>query len=83
MRRQGRWNISWPNGIASTPQTEKGTFRGEIHHPQWPLQPAQGEISLNTMTEASGISLPTSEALLHFARRQDVVVWPPHRVSSS
>jgi uncharacterized protein YqjF (DUF2071 family) len=48
-------------------------FRGEIHHPPWPLQPGEAKIDVNTMAplgiEASG------EPLLHFARRQDVVIW--------
>jgi hypothetical protein len=29
------------------------------------------------MTEASGIALPSHNPLLHFAHRQDVVVWHP------
>ncbi len=48
-------------------------FRGEIHHPPWPLQPAEAEIAVNTMAPPG---LETSgEPLLHFARRQDVVIW--------
>ncbi len=56
-------------------------YRGEIHHRPWPLQPAAGEISVNTMTAPLGIRLPGAPPLLHFARRLDVVVWPPQRVS--
>ncbi len=48
-------------------------FRGEIHHPPWPLQRAEAEIAVNTMAPPG---LETScEPLLHFARRQDVVIW--------
>lgn len=33
------------------------------------------------MTAPLGIALPEGEALLHFARRLDVVVWPPRPVA--
>ena len=56
-------------------------IRGEIHHPPWPLQEAEAEFTRNTMAEALGIAL-ISRPLLHFARRQDVLVWPPQRVSA-
>lgn len=46
----------------------------DIHHPPWPLQTAEAEIGLNTMAP-EGIEL-TGEPLLHFAERQDVVIWP-------
>jgi uncharacterized protein len=55
-------------------------FRAEIHHPRWELQPAEAEISLNTMTAAAGITLPDTAPLLHFSRRQDMVAWPPARL---
>jgi uncharacterized protein YqjF (DUF2071 family) len=54
-------------------------FRADIHHPPWPLQPARAATELNTMPPA-GVELPDAEPLLHFARRQDVVIWPPRRV---
>lgn len=54
-------------------------FRGEIHHPPWPLQRAEAEFESNTMAEALGIALE-SDPLLHFARRQHVVVWPPKKI---
>jgi len=50
-------------------------FCGEIDHAPWPLQRAEAEIGVNTMATASGITLPTSKPLLHFARRQEVRVW--------
>lgn len=50
--------------------------RLDIHHPPWLLQPAEAEISLNTMAAAAGIALPSVPPLLHFSRRQDVVAWP-------
>jgi len=55
-------------------------IRGEIHHGSWPLQIAEAEFADNTMTEAAGISLPRIAPLLHFSRRQDVVVWAPERI---
>jgi uncharacterized protein len=55
-------------------------IRGEIHHAPWPLQLAEAEFAENTMTIASGIALPHSRPLLHFASRQDVIVWPPKQV---
>jgi uncharacterized protein len=54
-------------------------WRAEIHHPPWPLQPATAAIERNTMARAHGFELPADEPLLHFARRQDVVVWNPIR----
>lgn len=55
-------------------------IRGEIHHTPWSLQVAEAEFSRNTMAEAAGIPLPVSKPLLHFAKRQDVVVWQPARL---
>ena len=50
--------------------------RADIHHRPWPLQPARAEVAENTMTERLGIRLPRQEPLLHYAARQDVLVWP-------
>jgi uncharacterized protein YqjF (DUF2071 family) len=50
-------------------------MRAEIHHPPWPLQPAIATFEANTMPPA-GVDPPDQEPLLHFARRQDVVIWP-------
>jgi uncharacterized protein len=47
----------------------------DIHHPPWSLRPAVAELYRNTMTAPYGIDLP-GEPLLHFAARQDVVIWP-------
>jgi uncharacterized protein len=49
-------------------------YRADIHHPPWPLQPGEGEIERNTMPPP-GIPLD-GDPLLHFAARQDVVIWP-------
>jgi uncharacterized protein len=55
-------------------------YRGEIHHPAWQLQPAEAQVTRNSMAEAAGLTLPNQMPLLHFARRQDMVAWAPHRV---
>ena len=52
-------------------------YRLDIHHPPWPLESAEAEITANTMAEAAGIPLPSMAPLLHFARRQDMVCWAP------
>jgi uncharacterized protein len=54
-------------------------FRSDIHHQPWQLQTAEAEFTRNTMTEAAGLALPAHQPLLHFAVRQDVVVWAPSR----
>lgn len=56
------------------------TFRGEIHHPPWALQPAEADFISNGMAKAAGFSLLREKPLLHFARRQEVVVWQPERL---
>ena len=57
---------------------QRGTLaRAEIHHELWPLQPAEAEIEL---TSISPLELH-GDPLLHFSRRQDVVIWPLERVA--
>jgi uncharacterized protein len=56
-------------------------FRGEIHHRPWPLQLAEADITQNTMSLAAGFPFAPSAPLLHFALRQDVVVWAPQVVT--
>ena len=71
------YTVDAPAAIA--PQTRSRAARRvarlEIHHPPWALQPAEATIDVNTMAEASGITLPATAPLLHFSKRQDVVVW--------
>jgi hypothetical protein len=57
----------------------RSLYRAEIHHPPWPLQVAEAAIGENTMPPRP-IELPDEEPLLHFSRRQDVVIWPLERV---
>jgi len=49
---------------------------GEIHHPQWRLQPATVEMRKNTMAGALGIGLSEGNPFCHFSRYQEVVAWP-------
>jgi uncharacterized protein YqjF (DUF2071 family) len=57
----------------------EGEVRAEIHHAPWPLQPAEADVEQHGIAplELEG------EPLLHYARRQDVVIWSPEPVSSS
>jgi uncharacterized protein len=56
--------------------TDEGRLkRAEIHHSPWALQPAEAAIDENTMPPL-GIGLLDDDPLLHFAARQDVVIWP-------
>jgi len=52
-------------------------YRLDIHHPPWPLRAAKAELSLNTMADVHGITLPDEPPLLHFVDRQDMVAWMP------
>lgn len=54
-------------------------LRAEIHHAQWPLQPACADIEVNTMAAAAGISVLPGQPLLHFARKLEVLAWGPER----
>lgn len=55
-------------------------WRADIHHPPWQLQPARASFARNSMGRAHGFELPDEPPLLHFARRQEVVVWNPARI---
>jgi uncharacterized protein len=52
-------------------------LRADIHHPPWPLRPAEATVSADRLAAAEGVTLPADEPLLHFSERQDTVVWPP------
>jgi uncharacterized protein YqjF (DUF2071 family) len=54
-------------------------FRADIHHRPWPLARAEASIDLNTMPP-DGITLE-GEPVLHYSRRQDVVIWPLEEVA--
>lgn len=54
-------------------------YRGEIHHLPWPLQAAEAETSLNTLTLPHGLHLPSQTPILHYAHFLDVLIWPLHK----
>ena len=54
---------------------------GEIHHRPWLLQNAEAAIEVNTMTQPLAIRLPDSPPVLHFARRIEVLFWPPKKAN--
>jgi uncharacterized protein YqjF (DUF2071 family) len=54
--------------------------RAEIHHPPWLLEGAQADLERNTMADSLGIALD-GQPLLHFARNQEVLVWPPKKIT--
>jgi uncharacterized protein YqjF (DUF2071 family) len=47
----------------------------EIHHAPWPLQPAQVDLRVNTMTDPLDIKLPNTPPLAHFAHYLEVIAW--------
>jgi hypothetical protein len=49
-------------------------MRGDIHHPPWPLQPADAAIARNTMAAPLSFGLD-AEPLLHYSARQDTLIW--------
>jgi uncharacterized protein YqjF (DUF2071 family) len=59
------------------------TYILEIHHPPWPIQPAEARFERNTMAQAAGFTLPDTAPLLHFAKRQDTVAWVPGTMTPS
>jgi hypothetical protein len=52
-------------------------YRAEIHHPPWPLQPAEAAVRENTIAPVEF----EGEPLAHYSARQDVVIWPLAPVS--
>ena len=53
------------------------TFRVDIHHMPWVLQPASAELQPNELFESAGLPIPDTPPLLHYAVRQDVLTWGP------
>lgn len=66
-----------------TVDEEFRAYRLEIHHPAWPLQPAEAEIEIDTMVDAAGLRRAAVAPLLHFAKRQDMLAWPLARIGSN
>lgn len=56
---------------------EGGLQRLDIEHERWPLQPAVSDVVLNTMADASGITLPADKPHVLFSKKLDVIAhWP-------
>ena len=54
----------------------------EIAHSPWPLQSAEAEFTYNTMT--AWLDIPLGAApLLHFSKRQEVLVWAPRPIPAA
>ena len=54
---------------------DDGRARADVHHGPWPLQQAEGEVALQTVSP-----LPLEgEPLLHYSGRLDVLIWPLER----
>jgi len=62
-------------------QGENDLYRAEIHHAPWELQPAKTKILTNTMAKFLPVPLPKTPPLLHFSSLQEVLVWPPEKLS--
>jgi uncharacterized protein YqjF (DUF2071 family) len=58
-------------------------LRTEIRHARWPLQSAEASFSVETLSTAAGIELPSVAPHLAFARRLDVRGWWPKRVDAA
>ena len=56
--------------------TAGSVLRTDIHHPPWPLQAARGRLRVRGDAPVEG-----EAPLLHFADRQDVLVWAPRPVA--
>jgi uncharacterized protein YqjF (DUF2071 family) len=56
-------------------------WRGEIHHPPWPLQPAETDTQRRAMTRLLGLALADGPPHVRYAERLDVVAWPGVPVS--
>ncbi len=56
-------------------------YIGEIHHSQWPLQPAVAELQPQKLVGASAaLRLPDRPPLLHFVRRIEIAAWRLRRL---
>ena len=58
-----------------------GTWRVDIHHEPWPLQPGEAEIEKNTMLDWLGLDPLTAAPVLHFARELEVAAWFPVNIA--
>lgn len=64
-----------------TTDAKRQLHKGVIHHEVWPLQPAEAEFQLNSMTRPLGFDLPDEKPLLHYSERIETIEWPLSMVS--
>ncbi|HEY9733990.1 MAG TPA: DUF2071 domain-containing protein [Drouetiella sp.] len=64
-----------------TTDAKRQLHKGVIHHDVWPLQPAEAEFQLNSMTRPLGFDLPDCKPLLHYSERIETIEWPLAMVS--
>ena len=57
--------------------SRRRVLRADIHHVPWPLQVAEAHVDVNTVPEAYGLDVSGQQPLLHYADRQDTLVWAP------
>ena len=58
--------------------TRKSVLRTVIHHLPWNLQDVTAKFYQNTIATAARLSLSPSPALVQYAERQEVLIWPPY-----
>lgn len=65
--------------------TERGgqLLRVDVHHPKWPLQPAEAHIETNELFDAFELDVDGPPRRLHYAQRIDVLGYSPKRVDQS
>ncbi|HTX39848.1 MAG TPA: DUF2071 domain-containing protein [Bryobacteraceae bacterium] len=54
-------------------------YRGDIHHDDWKLQPADVTLAVNTIPKAAGLDLPAKPDHLVFSVETDTLIWLPVR----
>lgn len=62
------------NRLALYSANSRHIYRGRIIHQPWPLQRAEAEIAINTLTDALGIELVGAPLAL-YSERLDVLAW--------
>ncbi len=60
---------------------KKNLYRAEIHHNPWQLQQASLSLKTNTMMQSLKVELLSDKPLLHFSKKQEVILWNIKKVS--
>ena len=70
-----------PGSIGARGERADRLYRAEVHHPPWPLQPADATVDAASLLEAAGFGAAVEKAPhLLYARTLAVQVWPLRRV---